>query len=83
MFVQKECYGYSIIQSSNRQKLIKDNRLPKCNVGIFIEHLCIKKNPRPQIAQFSKLQMLGALKSNLNGGQFDKVISKFGNFNNL
>ena len=34
-----------------------------------------------KMAQFSKFKMLLALKSNFNGCQFHKVISKFGYFN--
>ena len=39
--VIKICYGYYSIQSSNHQKLIEEKRLSKCDVMMFIKHLCI------------------------------------------
>ena len=37
---KKGFYGYYVIQSSNHQKSIEEKILSKCDVIIFIKHLC-------------------------------------------
>ena len=41
---KKGCYGFYIIPISNHQKLIEEKTLSKCDVVIFINHLCIINN---------------------------------------
>ena len=51
MIVKK---GIMVIKSFEAQTTKKS----KCDVMIFIEHLCILNNNMPKMAQFSKLQLL-------------------------
>ena len=39
-----ESYGCQVIQISNHQILIEEKRWSKCDVMIFVEHLCILNN---------------------------------------
>ena len=42
MFVKKY-YGYGVIPSSNHQILREEKSFSKCDVMLFIKHLCILK----------------------------------------